>query len=1065
MKSPCLRIASASCLLVAVLSTNGISTFARQNPPTAGQTKPDPGRAERSRLFDAAKTAYAEGDYAKAEPLIVQGLKVAEREGALVSQADFLNLLGLVYYHRGNLQPALEYYRRALKLYQSFHVQDEKINQNFQVGAASILNNMGNASDRLGLIAESMDYKQQSLKIREQIGDKGKIADSLNGVGVAHEHMNQHATALDYYGRALKLYEMLKDGQGIAYVCANIGDVYVEQGDFEGALKILQRSLDAAKAVNDKSSVAVALNGMANAHQALGNLDKALEVLFESLKLKQTMGNPQEIANAFHNIGNVYADMGQFDRALVNLLKALELRKQVGNLEETAGTQMNIGTVYDSLGRLAEAQALYEQARTVIEKTGDQATLARCLVNLANIAAQQGRAENALKLAARALELRQKIASPQEIAESWVTLGSMHKLRGARDDFDKALECYNHALPVLAVARNTQALAMTLDAIGAVYQLKNEHARAIGYHLRGLELRRRAGNKQQIVTSLTNLAGAYQSLNRMAEAETCFEEAAKLFEQVGDQVGEPSQYGAYQQTTPSFYAYYANLKIAQKRPFDALLVVERGRAHGIALQARQNAAALETRLRPDDIAKKREMEEALSRATARLNLIVRSPAFGDPKQEKARQDRLSSTRRDRDAAELDCQLWRDAFFARNPDYRGVNGQAPPDAKTLKTLAERNSDTLYLEWQVKDDKGFLLFALTNTGIKAFHVPMLMSELDRQIHAWLTAIEAGRFAKGDGLKAEADEMRAGRSLYRLLFGEIEAAGLLGSTGLKRLVLVADTSLLHVPFAALVTADGRRLVDRFSLASAISLGSLTWPVERRTAIVSVLCIADPIGTGDPAVSRSGGMFSALAGARSEGVAIKALVPNTTLLIGPQAREDRIKREMPNYTVLHFATHGVLDTKNPMRSALILAPESPGSLEDGILDAREISGMHLAARLAVLSACNTTGGQVRGGDGLIGLTWALRAAGCPAIVATHWAINDAATTVLMRAYYGALATGKRKDEALRAAMLAVRSDKSRRSPYYWAAFQLIGDTSPLPLNWRHVSGRHQVSTSNTSN
>lgn len=69
----------------------------------------------------------------------------------------------------------------------------------------------------------------------------------------------------------------------------------------------------------------------------------------------------------------------------------------------------------------------------------------------------------------------------------------------------------------------------------------------------------------------------------------------------------------------------------------------------------------------------------------------------------------------------------------------------------------------------------------------------------------------------------------------------------------------------------------------------------------------------------------------------------------------------------MLHFATHSILDTKDGLRSWLLLAPELPNSAEDGRLEAREIVGMPLSARLAVLSTCETGRGHRSGGEGLL--------------------------------------------------------------------------------------------------
>jgi CHAT domain-containing protein len=152
-----------------------------------------------------------------------------------------------------------------------------------------------------------------------------------------------------------------------------------------------------------------------------------------------------------------------------------------------------------------------------------------------------------------------------------------------------------------------------------------------------------------------------------------------------------------------------------------------------------------------------------------------------------------------------------------------------------------------------------------------------------------------------------------------------------------------------------------------------------------------------------------------------------------------------MRDYRILHFATHGLLQVVDGLRSSLALTPEPPGSAEDGFLEAREILSCPLKASLAVLSACHSAQGQKSGGEGLLGLAWAFRAAGCPAIVGSQWQVNDKSTELLMKEFYSRLKRGSDKDEALRAAMIALRRNNRFANPHYWAAFQLIGDTGKL--------------------
>ena len=89
-----------------------------------------------------------------------------------------------------------------------------------------------------------------------------------------------------------------------------------------------------------------------------------------------------------------------------------------------------------------------------------------------------------------------------------------------------------------------------------------------------------------------------------------------------------------------------------------------------------------------------------------------------------------------------------------------------------------------------------------------------------------------------------------------------------------------------------------------------------------------------------------------------------------------------------------------------------------------------------------------------MIGLTRAFQYAGARTVAATLWNVADQATAELMIRFHRHLRAGQPKDVALQAAQIElirgpikVRSEsgqtvaKDASAPYYWAAFQLIGD------------------------
>jgi CHAT domain-containing protein len=131
-----------------------------------------------------------------------------------------------------------------------------------------------------------------------------------------------------------------------------------------------------------------------------------------------------------------------------------------------------------------------------------------------------------------------------------------------------------------------------------------------------------------------------------------------------------------------------------------------------------------------------------------------------------------------------------------------------------------------------------------------------------------------------------------------------------------------LLDIPFAALMDASGRRLIERFPLSTSVSLGMLAWPANTRKPTASLLCMA-PFSEGDKAPeSTTHGTFGPLPFTQYEADEIGNLVPGSDRYLGRAANKSVLLPKIGRYAVLHFATHGVLEERNGLRTALLLAP-----------------------------------------------------------------------------------------------------------------------------------------------
>ena len=196
--------------------------------------------------------------------------------------------------------------------------------------------------------------------------------------------------------------------------------------------------------------------------------------------------------------------------------------------------------------------------------------------------------------------------------------------------------------------------------------------------------------------------------------------------------------------------------------------------------------------------------------------------------------------------------------------------------------------------------------------------------------------------------------------------------------------------------------------------------------------------------------------------------------VLLGDSVDEATMRQLMPRYHLIHIAIPGCSptaikaghDLQPPVSDELLsqccllmagavrnmFQSQFDPSQADGILSAREIAGLDLSrVDMAVLSACLTAPGEVSA-DGVYGLQRGLKAAGVRSIIVSLWEVNDDATNMLMKSFYGNLEQGMPVQQAFDNAREALRNHELKRffrgrwsskrpfdSPHFYNAFILI--------------------------
>jgi CHAT domain-containing protein len=400
---------------------------------------------------------------------------------------------------------------------------------------------------------------------------------------------------------------------------------------------------------------------------------------------------------------------------------------------------------------------------------------------------------------------------------------------------------------------------------------------------------------------------------------------------------------------------------------------------------------------------------------------------------------------------------------------------PRPISTLEVESLLDENTLLLEY-VLGEQNCYLWALTNHSVTIYPLPS-KNRIKRLATLFYRSIS--RNPHNRSRRSERTRVASGARLSQLILGPVE--NLLGS---KRLIIISDGSLQYIPFAALPEPGaGKGATPLIAFHEIVNLPSAAVLValrerERITAKPAhqLLILADPVFdindqrlpmilrsrqsispavTGDISrtLSDSGTNWSdssslpRLIFSRREADAVNAAfggeARNLEILDFDASRQTVLSGILNDYSMLHFATHGLLNNEHPELSGLVLSLiDKRGIRQNGFVNVTDVYGFRLRSDLVVLSGCKTGLGTDINGEGFVGLSRAFIYAGANRVVASLWNVSDSATSVLMEKFYRNMRGGILSPAAaLRRAQIETSKSAEWNDPYYWAAFQLQGE------------------------
>jgi CHAT domain-containing protein/Tfp pilus assembly protein PilF len=961
--------------------------------------------------------------------------KTKEREKELVT----LKRIGDLYLILSRNPQALDYYNQALDISRSTGNRQSEID---------MLNSIGFASFDLKKQV-TLEYCEKARVLSRDIGYKRGEAQALNHLGIYYQDNSDSTQALDALNQARVLWNSIPDISGLAEALNNMGNVYGEMGRPSKAAQYFEEALPLYKKANDRRGEALVLVSLGVGYISRGETQKALEAYTEAKEISRLLGDRRQEAVSLNGIGYVYETILDKQKALDSYNAALKIYMEIGQRNSEAFTLGNIGKIYGLMGNKEKALNFYNKKLVIID------------VN----------------------DARSQAYTLKEIAEVFESAG----------DKDKAFDYYNRALKLSLKASDLRAQGYILNGLGHLYDSRRETDKALEHYAKSLELLRATEDNWGEIQVLRNIVLLKLNTDNLADAYNHIKTLLGLVEKLRTNAGGDELRSTYFASVRANYELYIDIlmKMHKRNPaagYDAaaLGASESARARSLLdmlAEARANIRqGVDGKLSDTEISLQGSLDDARKQLTQVLSRKHTAEEAAALKQEI---ETLT------DQHETIAKQLR----ASSPRYAALTKAEPLKATEIRELLD--ADTLLLEYLLGDEQSYL-WAVTRNSISIFELPK-RSEIEataKTLYELITSRNLQKIGETPEQRrarlqaADAQYLQVASKLSEMLLKPVSSI-----LGTKQLVIVADGALQYIPFQALPdpnnndsSRDGWKpiLMDHeiINLPSVSALAFLRREIQERESPSKTLAVlADPVfdrddiriinlvrngkkkrrrsANSDNVSSQTELMRSAvevgavgenlrlqrLPSANREAHEITRLIPDSEFMraLGFDASHSTASNpKLGQYRIIHFATHGFLNSLHPELSGMVLSLfDKKGQPQDGFLRLNEIYGMRLPVEMVVLSACQTALGKEIRGEGLVGLTRGFMYAGAARVVASLWKVNDDASAELMKHFYDEMFGPHRlrPAAALRAAQIAVWKQRQISHPYYWAAFILQGE------------------------
>ncbi len=890
---------------------------------------------------------------------------------------------GALYFLSGEYDLADTTYKKAFNLARDEHMVE---NSGFSYVALGIMD------DIQGFLDKARTKYKAAVDIAEKINNQELKAYAYSELGVSFSYTNELIEAKENYLKSYVLYKQMGNRLRLALLSENIGKIYMSIYNYESAISYYREGIEYSG--DNKRSLVLNITGLADAYSNLSNYSESLKYYNEAKKLSREIKSIDLSIKINSGLGALYFNLDHPDNSLVYYLQAESECSKINNPFLTADIYDKLGTVYSALDSLNIAEQYFSEAEKIAGENQAAYTALLAAVNRAEV-----------------------LVKKEEYTKALVLLNSVTK-RSSSGNFSY----------IQARAENLR---------GSILEKSNDFEGALSAYNRTLEIVKNLNEKTLEVEAYFNLAKLNDSRNLNDAAENYYRLACALIEDVSrplfsQEDVQISYFSGNRNVYDSFAEHYLRLK-NYRAAFELI-----NKSQSRSMLQNLNNLKLQTLLEDSTVLSK----------LYDYDWIIHSGIYNREKTEKVKGM----------MAEL-----KHSLVSSRPELRPyLNMEYESSINEIQNSLYGNENLISY---YSTENSLYAFLINKKSFTPFKFDISSKQLIKMIGDISPYFESIK-EKSDAYFNQ-DLFSFNAEASNILYKKIVEPVIKDIPHEQKIIISPCVELISIPLEFLVTSysgdespysynNKKFLLSDYDISYSPSASAFLQ--QQKNSLKNngkTLLVGDPsINAGSKEFAERRGLLDEPPGiprnlallplkySGEEVSSIGEIINASTILLNKNATETNFKENAEMSRVIHLSTHSFLYKKQP----LIFFSNTYDAENDGFLEAGEIVRLKLNSDLVVLSSCNSGLGSIDKSEGILGLTKAFFEAGSKSVVVSLWDVNDRYTSKLMTLFYEKLSMGYDKSRALRLAKSEFIK-KYSPNPYYWSAFVLSGNISPVSL------------------